>query len=177
MWHVTCDTWQVTHDMRHVTCDMLWGVTILSKFQLPNSFGLLFMIFWRLGGKGSLNEWIKHEADCRTAPATLGLLKSYIEMKDKDEHFKLRYKDWQQKAEDLILGTKYWILRTEDWGLRTEDWGMRTEEWGMRNEDWGLRTADWGLRREDGGLRTKDWGLSTYTDKCTWIWSCMKKGV
>ena len=80
MWHVTRDTWHMTHDMRHVTWDMLWGVNIFSKFQLPSSSGLWFMIFWRLGGKGSLthslNEWINYGGDCRTAPATPGLLKS-----------------------------------------------------------------------------------------------------
>ena len=58
MWHVTRDTWHKTHDMRHVTYDMLWGVNLLSKLQLPSSSGLWFMIFWRLGGKGWLNELI-----------------------------------------------------------------------------------------------------------------------
>ena len=54
MWHVTSETWHMTRDMRHVTCDMFWGVNILSKCQLPSSSGLWSMIFWRLGGKGSL---------------------------------------------------------------------------------------------------------------------------
>ena len=74
MWHVTYDTWHVTRDMWHVTCDMLWGVYILSKFRLPSSSGLWFMICWKLGGKGWLNEWMSNEADCRTAPPTLGPL-------------------------------------------------------------------------------------------------------
>ena len=77
-WHVTLDKWHVTLDMRNVTCDMLWQVNILSKFQLPSYSGLWFMIFRRLGGKGWLtdwmNEWINDEADCRTAPAIVGLL-------------------------------------------------------------------------------------------------------
>ena len=64
--HVTCDTWHVTHDT--------WGVNILSKFQLPSSYGLWFMIFWRFGGKGLLTDWLNHEGVCRTAPATPGLL-------------------------------------------------------------------------------------------------------
>ena len=79
--NVTYDMWHVTHDPWHVTCDM-WhvvGVNILSKLQLPSSSGLWFMIFWRLGRKGSLsdslNESINHKADCRTALATQGLLK------------------------------------------------------------------------------------------------------
>ena len=49
-------------------------MNILSKFQLPSSNGLGFMISWRLGGKGSVTEWINrsinNEAVCRTAPAT-----------------------------------------------------------------------------------------------------------
>ena len=74
MWHVmTCDTWHVTHDMWLV----VWG-NILSKFQLPSSYGLWFMISWRLGGKGwlthSLTQSINDEGVCRTAPATPGLL-------------------------------------------------------------------------------------------------------
>ena len=67
-WHVTCDTWHVTRDMWHMTCgtwhltrDTFWGVNILSKFQLPSSYCLWFMILWRSGGKGSrtdsMNEW------------------------------------------------------------------------------------------------------------------------
>ena len=38
------------------------GVYILPKFQLPSSYGLDVMMFWRFGGKGSLthcfNEWM-----------------------------------------------------------------------------------------------------------------------
>ena len=53
-WHVTRDTWHVTRDRWHLTCDMFGGVNILSKFQLPSSYRLWFMILWRSGGKGSL---------------------------------------------------------------------------------------------------------------------------
>ena len=90
MWHVTRDIWHVAYDiwqcdMRHMTCDMLWGVNILSKFLLPSFSGLWFMIFWRFGGKGwrsdwrfggkgSRSDWMSNKADCRTAPATPGLL-------------------------------------------------------------------------------------------------------
>ena len=77
-WHVTPDTWHVTRDMWHVTYDTWWGVNILSKFQLPSSYGLGVMIIRSFGGKGSLtesiNEWINDKGDCRTAPATPGLL-------------------------------------------------------------------------------------------------------
>ena len=42
--------------MWHLTCYMLWGVNNLSKFHLSCFYGLWFMIFWRSGGKGSLND-------------------------------------------------------------------------------------------------------------------------
>ena len=65
----TSDWWQLKlplvrlfGDRWHLTCEILWGVNILSKFQPPSSSDLWFMIFWRLGGKGwltdSLNEWM-----------------------------------------------------------------------------------------------------------------------
>ena len=81
MWHVTCDmwhvTWHVTHDMWYV-----WGVNILSKFQLPSSYGLWFIILWISGGKGwlneSMNKSMNDEAVYRTAPATPGLLISLV---------------------------------------------------------------------------------------------------
>ena len=50
---VTRDTWHVTPDMWHVV-----GVNILSKFQLSSSYGLGVMMFWRSGGKESVNESI-----------------------------------------------------------------------------------------------------------------------
>ena len=73
MWHMTRDTWHVTCDTWHV-----WGVNILSKFQLPSSYRLWFMILWSSGGKGwldqSINQSVNDEAVYRTAPATPGLL-------------------------------------------------------------------------------------------------------
>ena len=68
----------MTRDMRHMTCDTFGGENILSKFQLPSSYRLWFMILWRSGGKGWLtelmNELMNDEAVYRTAPATPGLL-------------------------------------------------------------------------------------------------------
>ena len=55
-------------------CDMFGGVNILSKFQLPSSYGLWFMILWISGGKGSVAESTSDKAVYRTAPATPGLL-------------------------------------------------------------------------------------------------------
>ena len=44
MWYVTRDTWHMTRDMRLVTCDMLWGVNILSKYF--SSLALLVCDLW-----------------------------------------------------------------------------------------------------------------------------------
>ena len=64
MWHMTCD-------MCHVTC---FGVNILSKFQLPSSYGL-WQYFEDLEEKDDwVNELISDKGVCRTAPVTLGLL-------------------------------------------------------------------------------------------------------
>ena len=56
---VTCNTWHVTRDMWrdtwHMTCDMFGGANILSKFRLPSSYGLWFMISWISEGKGWVN--------------------------------------------------------------------------------------------------------------------------
>ena len=41
-------------DMWHLTCDMWWGVNILSKFELSSSHGLGVIMLWRFGGKGWL---------------------------------------------------------------------------------------------------------------------------
>ena len=60
--------------MWHGTRDMLWGVIILWKFQLPYFYGLWFMLSWRLGGKGWRTELMNYKGVCRTAPATPGLL-------------------------------------------------------------------------------------------------------
>ena len=54
-WHLTRDKWHVTRDTWHLPCDTWWGVNILSKCQLPSSYGLVVMMFWRFGGKGLLD--------------------------------------------------------------------------------------------------------------------------
>ena len=78
MRHMTCYMWQVTHDKGHMTWDMLWGVNILSKFQLSSPNCLWFMILWRFWGKGSRTKSINNKAVCRTAMATLGLLIMFL---------------------------------------------------------------------------------------------------
>ena len=57
-WHMTPDTLHLTPDKWHLKCDMWWGVNILSKFQLPKSYGLGVMMILRFGGKGSISQWI-----------------------------------------------------------------------------------------------------------------------
>ena len=49
MWHMTRDTWHMTHD---TYCEM----NILSKCQLSGPHSLGVMMFWRFGGKASVNE-------------------------------------------------------------------------------------------------------------------------
>ena len=77
--HVTCDTWHLTRDTWHVTPDTwhlkrdTWQVTCLGGWTF--SYRLWFMILWRSGGKGSLNESVNDKAVYRTVPATPGLLK------------------------------------------------------------------------------------------------------
>ena len=71
-WHVTRDKWYVICDLLHMTCDM-WhvtrdmshvvGVNILSKFQLPSSYCLWFMMFYDLEEKA---DWITHKGVYRT---------------------------------------------------------------------------------------------------------------
>ena len=70
-WHMTCDTWHVTHGGG--------GVNILSKFQLPSSYRLGFMMLWRLGGNRSLNQLMNDEAVYRTAPATPSCVKNSLD--------------------------------------------------------------------------------------------------
>ena len=46
--------WHVTHDK--------WGeVNLLSKFELPSSYGLGVKVFWRYFHKGSLSQLISNE--------------------------------------------------------------------------------------------------------------------
>ena len=45
-WHLTGATWHLTRDTWHLTCDTWWGVKILSKFQLPSSYGLGLTVPW-----------------------------------------------------------------------------------------------------------------------------------
>jgi hypothetical protein len=50
-----------------------------SLFQFLSSYGLGVMMIWKFGGKGLMNKWMNelmsNKGDCKTAPATPGLLK------------------------------------------------------------------------------------------------------
>ena len=48
----------MTHDTWHLTCDMWWDMNILSKYQLPSSYGLGVMLFWRFEAEGWLTDWL-----------------------------------------------------------------------------------------------------------------------
>ena len=46
-WHLTPDTWHLTPDIWHVSGYPQGVVNIVSKFQLPSSYGLGVKEFWR----------------------------------------------------------------------------------------------------------------------------------
>ena len=79
MWHMTHDMWHGTHDTWHATCDMwrVMGGEYYLKTSAPQLFW--FVIYEILKIRRTrltdwINELINHEADCKTAPATPGLL-------------------------------------------------------------------------------------------------------
>ena len=63
--------WPLTHDTQRM-------VSIVSNSQVPSSNGLGEMMYQRLWGKGWITELVNDKGVCRTAPATLGLLNTYI---------------------------------------------------------------------------------------------------
>ena len=87
MWHVTGDTWQVTRDTWHVTSDT-WHVTHSVGWTFSQNFSSLAIPVWDWQcledistNHQSLNyliTFINYGGDCRTAPATPGLLNIMI---------------------------------------------------------------------------------------------------
>ena len=88
--HFTCDKWHVTHDMWHMTCDT-WHVTGMGRWTFSQNFSSLTFTVWEwrfVEDRQSyddistnhqwMNEWINQSirdgGDCRTAPASPGLL-------------------------------------------------------------------------------------------------------
>ena len=64
MCHLIHDTWQLTPDMWHMVEGEQWtlfqNVSFLLRSWPKNliSNGLVFVMFWKSGGKGWLTEWI-----------------------------------------------------------------------------------------------------------------------
>ena len=80
MWHGTHETWHVTHDTWHMTCDV-WHVTCCGGWTFSQNFSFLALLvcdlwyFEDLEQKAhGLSELMNDKVDCRTAPATPGLL-------------------------------------------------------------------------------------------------------
>ena len=70
------DMWLVTYDTWHVTCDTQGVVNIASSCQLPSSNSLRYLV-WKIFPQTisqSEIQLISNGGDCRTAPATPGLL-------------------------------------------------------------------------------------------------------
>ena len=75
MWQVTGDMWHVTHDTHdtwHIVCDE-HSLKILAPQLFWFGIESVWKIFWL--NDELLNE-ISDGGDCKTAPATLGLLKN-----------------------------------------------------------------------------------------------------
>ena len=56
------DMGHMTRDVWHVTCDMLRRVNILSKLQLPSSYGVGRTVSWRYFNKSWPTEWMNGKA-------------------------------------------------------------------------------------------------------------------
>ena len=56
---LTCDIWHVTRDKWHVTCDTWREVNIISKFQVPSSYGLWARCLKVISTKDERLKWLK----------------------------------------------------------------------------------------------------------------------
>ena len=56
------DMGHMTHDVWQVICDMLLRVNILSKLQLPSSYGVGRTVSWRYFNKSWPTEWMNGKA-------------------------------------------------------------------------------------------------------------------
>ena len=110
-WHVTADTWHMTCDMWHVTCDMRHMVgdehsLKISAPQLLRIEHVLNILNERIIYQ--MNEWMRDGGDCRTAPATPGL----VIIITYNNLFPLAVTNWTSKC----IPTKY---RTETFWEKT----------------------------------------------------------
>ena len=78
MWQVTRDTWHVTYDTWHMTYSVGWTSSQnFSSLSFPLWDWQSLEYIWTKGSlTQSLNKSINHGGDCRTAPATPGLLRA-----------------------------------------------------------------------------------------------------
>ena len=142
---MTCDTWHETRDtcdtwhMRHET----WH--ILSKCQLPSSYCLVFMIFWRFVRKGWLTEWMNgwmnNKAVCRAAPATPGLVNmtQHYNTKIQCPNFTIRqYITHSTKLYKLLWNILHIRYKHNKWlkapSSTTRAWGRRKDV--STNQEW-----------------------------------------
>ena len=74
MWHMIGDTWHITGDTWHMTHSVGW--TFYQNFSsLPVWDWQCLEDIWTKGSVTELfNELMNDQGDCRTAPATPGLL-------------------------------------------------------------------------------------------------------
>ena len=85
-WHVTCDRWHIRGDIWHVTHDawhMTCGEHCVRRWTLWQNFRsltLMVLDLWCFEDleEKDLNQWLGDRGDCRTAPATPGLLNIII---------------------------------------------------------------------------------------------------
>ena len=76
-WHLTPDTGHMTHDTWHLTYDT-WHVAHGGGWTFSQNFSspALMVWDWQCPENISTNhDWLSDRGDCRTAPATPGLLK------------------------------------------------------------------------------------------------------
>ena len=82
-WHLTCDTWHLKCDTWHLTHDM-WKMVegeYSHKISAPQLFRFGcndILKVWRKRMTDWLTDWMSDKGDCRTAPATPGLLITYM---------------------------------------------------------------------------------------------------
>ena len=81
IWPLTCDIWHMAYGIWHVIYDRWREVNLLSKFQLPSSYGFGMKVFWRYFHKGWMSQLINHLQRCLwNSPGYTGSLK-YIYIK------------------------------------------------------------------------------------------------
>ena len=143
-WHVTQDTWHLTRYRRHVTCNtqhMTYTtqgmVNNASKFQVPSSNGLGVMMFWRLGGKGSnnewmhewMNEWMNDKGFSRTAPATRGLVDNRPSPALLHQYVK------------KSMALHMWHVTQDTWHKTCDMWHVTCEIWHVVGGDHSLKIS------------------------------------